>query len=259
MTEDVVFFLDVDNTLLDNDYLLADLKRYIEREIGTDGAARYWQIFNTMRSELGYVDYLGALQSYRVELDIRNQDIRNNAPAIGAQIDLQSLPRIASFLLDYPFAERLYLRALEVVHHLSHFGQTVILTDGDVALQAHKIKRAGLWDAVGARVLIYVHKEKMLDEIEHLYPARHYVIIDDKPGILAALKAHWQARVTTVLPMQGHYALDPVRLANYPPADLIINEIGAMMDINLSDMIGKTAETVAQSAQVQRQQLRVKA
>jgi len=239
MTEDVVFLIDVDNTLLDNDQVIADLKYFIEREIGAAGATRYWEIFNQMRTELGYVDYLGALQRYRVEVENRN-DAQSH--------ELQQLPRIAGFLLDYPFSERLYLQALQVIHHLGHFGQTVILTDGDIALQAHKIKRAGLWDAVGARVLIFIHKEKMLDTVERLYPARHYVIIDDKPRILAALKAQWQARVTTVLPMQGHYALDPVGLAKFPAPDLIINDIRALLDIDLSATFGNATETMEQAA-----------
>ena len=231
MSEDVVFLIDVDNTLLDNDYLLDDLRHYIEREIGALGAARYWEIFNLMRGEQGYVDYLGALQRYRLELETRN-DAQSKA--------LQQLPRIASFLLEYPFAERLYPQALAALHHLSHFGQTVILTDGDVVLQPHKIQRAGLWDAVGARVLIYVHKEKKLDAVAHHYPARHYVMIDDKPTILAAAKAHWQARVTTVLPLQGHYALDAASLARSGRAeqgaapDISINSIGELAGLDLS-------------------------
>ncbi len=240
MAEDVVFLIDVDNTLLDNDQVIADLKHFIEREIGAAGAARYWEIFNLMRTELGYVDYLGALQRYRVEVENRN-DVRGN--------ELQLLPRIASFLLDYPFAERLYVHAFEALHHLSNFGQTVILTDGDVALQAHKIKRSGLWDAVGARVLIYIHKEKMLGAIERQYPARHYVLIDDKPSILAAVKALWQARVTTVLPMQGHYALDVQSRTSYAAPDKVINEIGALASMNLAGIalpaiLTKSVETI---------------
>ena len=240
MAEEVVFLIDVDNTLLDNDQVIADLKHFIEREIGAAGAARYWEIFNLMRAELGYVDYLGALQRYRVEVESGN-DVQGNA--------LQVLPRIASFLLDYPFAERLYARAIEALRQLSHFGQTVILTDGDVALQAHKIKRSGLWDAVGARVLIYIHKEKMLDAIERHYPARHYVLIDDKPSILAAVKALWQARVTTVLPLQGHYALDVNSRTRYAAPDHIINNIGALASMNLAGMdlpaiLAKSVETI---------------
>ena len=239
MTEDVVFLIDVDNTLLDNDHLLAELRHYIEREIGAAGSARYWAIFNALRSELGYVDYLGALQRYRVELELANVELSSGATNVDRAIaepsvDAQQLARIASFLLDYSFAERLYPRAFEVLHHLGQQGQTVILTDGDVVLQPHKIRRSGLWDAVAARVLIYVHKEKKLDAVARHYPARHYVMIDDKPAILAAVKAHWLARVTTVLPLQGHYALDAVSLASYPAPDITISNIGALADLDLS-------------------------
>ena len=151
-------------------------------------------------------------------------------------------------MIDYPFAERLYDRAFEVIRQLSHLGKTVILTDGDIVLQPRKIQRAGLWDAVGGRVLIYVHKENMLDAVEQYYPAVHYVMIDDKPGILAAVKAHWQSRVTTILPLQGHYALDVARLAHYPAPDMIINEIGGLADVDLPAIFGKTRETLRQKA-----------
>lgn len=224
MTEDIVFLLDVDNTLLDGDHLVADLRRFIEQEIGAADAARYWAIFTQMRRELGYVDYLGALQRFRIEPETGSD---------GADFDPLQLPRIASFLINYPFAERLYERAFEVIRHLASFGKCVILTDGDVVLQPHKIQRSGLWNAVGGRVLIYVHKEQMLDAVARRYPARHYVLIDDKPGILAAVKAIWQTRVTTVLPLQGHYALDAVRLAGFPAPDLMIDSIGALMEWNL--------------------------
>ena len=228
MTADVVFLLDVDNTLLDNDQVIADLKHFIEREIGAAGAARYWEIFDLMRSELGYVDYLGALQRYRVEVENRN-DVRGN--------ELQLLPRIASFLLDYPFAERLYPHAIEALHCLSHFGQTVILTDGDVVFQPRKLQRSGLWDAVEGRALIYVHKEKSLDAVQRHYPARHYVMIDDKLRILAAMKAIWRERLTTIFPRQGHYALDPAVVAAQPAADVTIERIGELADLDLSPLI----------------------
>jgi len=238
MSEEVVFFLDVDNTLLDGDHLVADLKRYIEQEIGAAPAASYWAIFNAMRSELGYVDYLGALQRFRFEVETH---------ADAPQIDPQLLPQIAGFLLDYPFAERVYSRAFEVIRHLDRFGKTVILTDGDAVLQPRKIERSGLSDAVDGRVLIYVHKERRLDAVERHYPARHYAMIDDKPSILAALKAHWHSRVTTVLPLQGHYALDAARRASYPAPDLTINDIGALVDIDVPALLGKTFATVEQT------------
>jgi len=243
MTDDIVFLLDVDNTLLDADQLVADFRRYIEREIGAAAAARYWAIFEQMRSELGYVDYLGAVQRYRLEIELRS-----DAPSANAQLDPQKLTLITQFLLDYPFAERLYDRAFEVIRHLGRFGKCVILTDGDIVLQPHKIRRTGLWDAVGGRVLIYVHKEKRLDAVERRYPARHYVLVDDKPRILAAVKPHWHSRVTTVLPLQGHYALDAMRLASFPTPDLIINEIGALMDIKFPAVFEKIPEAIDQTA-----------
>jgi len=239
MTEDAVFLLDVDNTLLDGDYLVADLRRFIATEIGAPAADRYWAIFNAMLSELGYVDYLGALQRYRLEVELRNDAL---------DFDPQHLPRIANFLMDYPFKERLYNRAFEVIRHLAGFGQCVILTDGDVGLQTRKIQRAGLWDALAGRVLIYVHKEKMLGEVARRYPARHYVIIDDKPGILAAVKAIWRSRVTTVLPLQGHYALDAAGRAAYPAPDIVINNIGQLADFNLPVVFGKRLDTIEYTA-----------
>lgn len=239
MIKDVVFLIDVDNTLLDADKLVADLKRYIEFQIGAADAARYWAISKAMRSEQGYVDYLGALQRFRLE----------TANCKGApNFDPQHLPRIANFLIDYPFAERVYPRAFEVLEHLGRFGNCVILTDGDVVLQPRKIQHAGLWDAVDGRVLIYVHKEKMLAAIERQYPARHYVLIDDKPRILAAVKKQWQTQVTTVLPLQGHYALDAMHVKSFIAPDLIVNEIGALMDIKFPATFQKTVEVIEQAA-----------
>lgn len=207
--EQVVFLLDVDNTLLDNDRLQAHLRAYLEHHFGADSAARYWDILEALRDELGYVDYLGALQRYR--------------------LDLQSDPcllSIAAFLVDYPFAERLYPGALATLAHLYRWGPTVILSDGDVVFQPRKVQRSGLWDAVEGRVLIYIHKEQMLEEMQARYPAQHYVMVDDKLRILAAMKAQLGARLTTVFPRQGHYALDPANIAAYPPADVSIEGIG---------------------------------
>ena len=239
MSENVVFLLDVDNTLLDGDQLVADFKRCVEREIGASCAARYWAIFNDLRNELGFVDYLGALQRYRIEVGIRRD---------AQSLDSQPIARMASFLIDYPFAERLYDRAFEVIRHLGDFGNTVVLTDGDVVLQPRKIQRSGLWDAVGGRVLIYIHKENMLDAVEQYYPATHYVMIDDKPGILSAVKAKWQSRVTTILPLQGHYALDAMRLSNFSEPDVIINDIGKLASTDLAALFEKTAVAIQHKA-----------
>ena len=221
--QDIVFLLDVDNTLLDNDRVIADLRGHLEREFGTTSAECYWAIFEGLRSELGYADYLGALQRYRLDAEL------------GQGSDLRLL-QMSAFLIDYPFADRLYPRALEVIERLSSFGPTVILSDGDVVFQPHKVRRSGLWDAVSGRVLIYIHKEQMLDSIQRHHPARHYVMVDDKLRILAAMKKIMQSRLTTVFPRQGHYALDPAVVAAYPPGDLSVERIGDLLDADFRSL-----------------------
>ena len=228
MTAKVVFLLDVDNTLLDGDRIVSDLREHLQSEFGGACAQRYWAIFNAMREELGYVDYLGALQRYRLEVE-------------QGSADEQRLLLMSSFLIDYPFADRLYPRALEVITHLDRFGPTVILTDGDVVFQPRKVQRSGLWEAVDGRVLIYVHKEKVLGAVQRHYPARHYVMVDDKLRILAAMKAIWQERLTTIFPRQGHYALDPTVVANQPAADFTIEHIGELADLDLLSLIKQRA------------------
>ena len=217
---DIVFLVDVDNTLLDNDRLISDLMDHIAGEYGPTSRDRYSQILEEVRSRLGYVDYLGALQQYRLE-----------------HLDLPELLGMSSFLIDYPFAERLYPNALQVLKHLQGMGETVILSDGDVVFQPRKIQRSGVWDAVDGRVLIYVHKEQMLKSIEQRYPARHYVMIDDKLRILDSLRNQWQDRVTTVFPRQGHYAHDTAALAGFAPADVIVEGIGELLDYDARDLL----------------------
>lgn len=216
---EVVFLLDVDNTLLDNDRVIADLRRHLERKFGVANSARYWALFEELRSELGYADYLGALQRYRIDSELRQGDDAN-------------LLQMSTFLVDYPFADRLYPSALEVVQRLGRLGPTVILSDGDVVFQPRKVQRSGLWDAVSGRVLIYIHKELMLDSMQQRFPARHYVMVDDKPRILAAMKDTMRERLTTVFPRQGHYALDLASVASYPPADLSISSIGDLLTVD---------------------------
>ena len=210
---DVVFLIDIDNTLLDNDRLIRDLMDHIEHEHGPAKRARYAQILEEVRGRLGYVDYLGALQQYRLE-----------------DLDDPALLNMSSFLIDYPFADRLYPQALHVLRHLGATGTTVILSDGDVVFQPRKAQRSGIWDAVGGRVLIYVHKEQMLAQVERHFPARHYVMIDDKMRILDAVRQHWGPRVTTVFPRQGHYALDTRAVAAFAPADLTVERIGDLLE-----------------------------
>jgi len=218
--DQVVFLLDCDNTLLDNDRVQDDLRSHLEREFGAASSDRYWAIFEALRAELGYADYLGALQRYR----------------LGDMNDPRLL-LMSSFLVDYPFADRLYAGALDAIAHLSRLGLPVILSDGDVVFQPRKIQRSGLWDAVAGRVLIYIHKEKMLDAVAQAYPARHYVVVDDKLRILAAMKQAWGGRLTTVFPRQGHYALDAKNIAAYPPAALTIERIGELVHYDLAALL----------------------
>lgn len=220
---DTVFLLDVDNTLLDNDRVISDLRAHLEQEFGTVNAGRYWDHFEALRSELGYADYLGALQRWRFDAE------HLSCTELG-------LLEMSGFLVDYPFADRLYPQALDVIRHLSESGPTVILTDGDVVFQPRKVHRSGLWDAVSGRVLIYIHKEQMLDSMQRHHPARHYVMVDDKLRILTAMKEVMQDRLTTVFPRQGHYALDPAAMATYPAADVSLERIGDLLDADIRDL-----------------------
>jgi len=229
MTAPLVFLLDVDNTLLDNDQVTADLRAHLECNFGVASADRYWALFEALRRELGYADYLGALQRYRAEIEADDDNAHR-------------LLSLSTFLIDYPFADRLYPRALDVVAHLGRIGQTVILSDGDVIFQPRKIQRSGLWAAVGGRVLIYIHKEQMLDAVQRRYPTRRYVVVDDKPRILTAMKEALGARLLTVLPRQGHYALDPTNLARYPAADVSVDRIGDLLELDPSSWLVATQE-----------------
>ncbi|PYO97878.1 MAG: haloacid dehalogenase [Gemmatimonadetes bacterium] len=221
--DDVVFLLDCDNTLLDNDRVEDDLKDHLAREFGVERRDRYWAIFEQLRAELGYADYLGALQRYRL-----------------GNVSDPRLLLMSSFLVDYPFASRLYPRALDVIRHLRTGGLTVILSDGDVVFQPRKIQRSGLWAAVEGRVLIYIHKEQMLEAVAERYPARHYVMVDDKLRILAAMTQHWGDGVTTIFPRQGHYALDRKNIIAYPAADLTVERIGDLVDYDLTALLDRT-------------------
>jgi len=216
----VVCLLDVDNTLLDNDRIIADLMNHLDRHVGHEREQHYWAIFDKLRDELGYADYLGALQQYRMEYP---RD--------------PHLLVVSSFLVNYPFANRLFPNSLDVVEQTKKWGQAVILTDGDVVFQPRKVERSGLFEAVDGNVLIYVHKEKELEDIEKHYPAEHYVLVDDKLRILAAVKKVWGSRVTTVQPLQGHYAKDPKLQSAYPQADLTIEKIGDLLHHEIKALI----------------------
>jgi len=221
---DVVFLIDVDNTLLDNDRIVADLHDHLNQQFGAECADRYWTLFEQLRTELGYVDYLGALQRYRQAMQ-------------GQGAHAHALLQMSGFLVDYPFADRVFPGAFDALAAMNALGPTVIVSDGDVVFQPRKIQRSGLWSAVDGRVLIYVHKERMLDEIKRLYAARHYVIVDDKPRILGALKAAWGGGVTTVFPRQGHYAFDADEIARYPVPDVTVDHIGEIARTNIAGWI----------------------
>jgi FMN phosphatase YigB (HAD superfamily) len=216
-TVPLVFLVDVDNTLLDNDRIQDDLKHHLEREFGVASRDRYWAILEALFVELGYRDYLGAVQRYRVE---HPRDVR--------------LMRMSSYLVDYPFANRLYPGALDVLQRLRTWGPTVILSDGDVVFQPRKVERSGISEAVDGHVLICIRKEETLDDVERRYPAQHYVFVDDKPRILAAVKDAWGDRVTTILARQGQYARDATA---YRPADLSFERIGDLVTHDLSQLL----------------------
>jgi FMN phosphatase YigB (HAD superfamily) len=224
--DEVAFLLDCDNALLDNDRVQEDLRAHLAREFGPKNRDQYWKIVETLSAELGYADYLGALQRYR----------------LGDLSDTRLL-LMSSFLVDYPFASRLYSGALDAIRRLRAAGLTVILSDGDVVFQPLKIERLGLWAAVEDRVLIYIHKEEMLDAVAERYPARRYGMIDDKLRILAARKKTWKDRLATIFPRQGHYALDRRNSAAYPPADITIEHIGDLVNADLATLLGKDGAT----------------
>jgi FMN phosphatase YigB (HAD superfamily) len=216
----VVFLFDVDNTLIDNDRVADDLKRHLKDKVGEASEQRYWDIFEKLRTELGYADYLGALQRYRVE---RPRDPK--------------LMEVSYFMINYPFANRLYPESLDAVDYAKRRGRAVIVSDGDVVFQPRKVDRSGLYDTFEGHVLIYVHKEQELDDVEAKYPGAHYVMVDDKVRLLTAIKKYWGKRVTTVFPRQGHYALDEKLVAQYPKPDITMARIGELQKYSLEQML----------------------
>lgn len=216
----LVFLLDVDNTLLDNDRFARDLDDTLAQAFGDAERDRYWSIYERLREESGYADYLGALQHFRRGLD-----------------DDPALLQMSKYLLEYPFGDRLYPHALETIAHLRTLAPTVILSDGDVVFQPRKIQHAGIWAAVRGEVLIYVHKQRMLVGMQQRYPAAHYVMVDDKPQILAAMKQQLGDRLTTVFVRQGHYAADSERETIEPAPDLVIACIDELRRRKLVDFL----------------------
>ena len=223
MADHVVFLFDVDNTLIDNDRIIADMMRHLEQDIGPAPAKKYWEYFEEIRGELGYADYLGALQRYRI-----------NHPR---DFHIVSVSR---FLTNYHFANRLMPGSLDVLERFQQYGETAILSDGDMVFQPLKVERSGLDDAVDGKVMIYIHKEQELDDVAARYPADHYILIDDKIRILTAVKKVWGKRVTTVFPRQGHYAADAKEVAKYPAADVTIDRIDQMLEYDLARLLTAT-------------------
>ena len=226
--QDVVFLFDVDNTLLDNDAIAADLRAHLTEGFGKAGGELYWAHFEALRKERGYADYLGSLQRYRADLE-------------GSGEAAHKLLSVSGFLIDYPFASRLFPRALEVLAAWNKIGPTVILSDGDVVFQPRKIQRSGLWAAVEGRVLIFVHKEEMLDTVAREFPARRYVMVDDKERLLDAMKKVWGEKLVTVFPRQGHYANDPASIGKYPAPDCMVERIGDLLDVDVASLIRRAA------------------
>ena len=214
-----VFLFDVDNTLLDNDRVTRDLREFLKKEVGLKRCEHYWRIFEELRRELGYADYLGALQRYRVAYPYDSHVLA-----------------VSTYLVNYHFANRLFPNSLDVLEHCKQFGKVVVLTDGDVVFQPRKVERSGLFEAVEGNILIYIHKETELHDVERRYPAEHYVLVDDKLRILTAIKEIWGSKVTTVFPRQGHYALDEQAIAKYPAADLTIEQIGELLDYSREEL-----------------------
>ena len=217
---ELVFLFDVDNTLLDNDRVSNDLRKFLAKEVGLNRCNHYWEIFEQLRLELGYADYLGALQRYRLENPYDSH-----------------LLALSNYLINYPFANRLFPNSLDVLEYCRQFGKVVILTDGDVVFQPRKIERSGLFEAVEGNILIYVHKEQELHDVERRYPAKHYILVDDKIRILSAIKKIWGDKITTIFPKQGHYALDEKEVAKYPKADISIERIGDILQLRKDDFI----------------------
>jgi FMN phosphatase YigB (HAD superfamily) len=224
----VVFLFDVDNTLLNNDQVTADLQKHLAREVGAVGAKHYWELFEALRHELGYADYLGALQRYRIKYP---HDLR--------------VLTVSRFLIDYPFANRLFANSLDAIQHVQRSGKAVLLTDGDVVFQPRKVRRSGLFEAVDGHVLIYVHKEQELADVSERYPAEHYVMLDDKLRILAAMKKIWRKQLTTIFVRQGHYAMDPAVVASNPPADMALERIGDLLKYDLRDLLAAAHASAA--------------
>lgn len=217
-SQKIMFLFDVDNTLFDNDRFNDDLDARLKRDFGVDGRERYRKHYEALRDELGYADYLGAVQRLRDEYD-----------------DDPKLLQLAEFILDYPFADSLYLHALDAIAHLRSHGMPVILSDGDMVLQPRKVMRSGLWEAMVGQVSITLHKQHQTDDVQRRWPAEHYVMIEDKPLLLAEMKRKMDAQLTTVFVQQGHYAAEQQLSKNDPTPDITLGCIGDLRSLVAQD------------------------
>ncbi len=224
----IVFLLDVDNTLFDNDGFSDALDERLERDFGVDGRKRYRSHYEALRDELGYADYLGAVQR------LRNQFA-----------DDPNLLQLAAFILEYPFADHLYPHALEAIAHLKTVGMPTILSDGDMVLQPRKVQRSGLWQATAGQVSIYLHKQHRLEAVQQRWPADHYVMVEDKPQLLAQMKQEMGKALTTVFVRQGHYAIEQQLSQDEPAADITIERIGELRSLNMQDFLATASKSAA--------------
>jgi FMN phosphatase YigB (HAD superfamily) len=229
--DEVVFLLDVDNTLFDNDRFKSDLAARLLQDFGPKDSEAYWAHYDALRNEVGYVDYLAALQRLRADID-----------------ETPKLLGMSSFILDYAFPGNLYSDALASIAHLRGLGTPVIFSDGDIVFQPRKIQRSGIWDAVAGRVIVAVHKQAALSAMQHRFPARHYVMVDDKPQILAAMKAVLGDRLTTVFVKQGHYAMESVMATISPAPDRTIDRIGELRSLDLQWLFSDAPAHITASA-----------
>jgi FMN phosphatase YigB (HAD superfamily) len=219
----LVFLIDVDNTLLDNDKVKKDFDAHLQAELGPELTQRFWELYEQVRQEKSVIDIPESLRRLRQETPL-------------SKMDEQTYDHVVSIFENYPFFQALYPHALETLAYLSTLGTTVIVSDGDCFFQAEKIYHSNLADAVEGRVLIYTHKQEHLDEIMQCYPADHYAMIDDKPQILADAKALLGSKLTTVFVKQGKYATDKLP-ENFTP-DIEVSHIGDLRKYTAAQFFG---------------------
>jgi FMN phosphatase YigB (HAD superfamily) len=218
----LAFLLDVDNTLLANDEVKEDLDHRLRKVLGNELTARFWETYEQVRHEQGVVDIPLSLTRLRAEVS-------------ESQLDKQTYQQVHAIFDTYPFFQRLYPHVIETLHYLRTLGLTIIVSDGDQYFQEEKIVNSHLAEAVEGRVLIYIHKQQHLEEILQRYPADHFVMVDDKAGILADCKALLGNRLTTVFVKQGKYAQEPLPTHFVP--DITIEHIGDLPTFSADDFL----------------------